>query len=288
MSLVSSPLFKSAKYGAVTSFIDVLDIIAHHIERKESLQINNTTMRGDPLPGKTKFLLIEFHDGKRTFLAEGGTLESPLNCFGDIKLPPNAKPLQPVTFVIPSIGRSTLLRTLQSIAATQSKMWRVIVVFDGCKAPVAITEWISQNNWKDNITLVEIPKVGFQNCAGQVRNAGIKHVNTEWMAFADDDDVITSDYMICLQSEIYRHPCAEVVVFRMLHTNMVLPSRADIILHEVGISFAMKTHLATKESHWFQPSTQEDFQLLNKMQKQGKTIHVSNHITYIVRPPSVS
>src|SRR5204863_4989183 len=116
----------------------------------------------------------------------------------------------------------------------------------------------------------------------------MRKADTPWIAFVDDDDIVTRDYMLRLESEIASHPNADVIMFRMLRLNSVCPSARQISLHDVGISFAMKRSLASCESFWFEPSPSEDFNLLNKLLRAGKNIHVSDFITYIIRPPMIA
>ncbi len=201
-----------------------------------------------------------------------------------------------VTFIIPTIGRSTLQHTLESLHKMESKQWKAIVMYDGkftpdengkVIMPHAIEELKKQiDEEQQNIFLFEIGrKLGFQNCAAEVRNIAMSKADTPWVAFLDDDDEVTPDYMFRLQSEINSHKNADVIVFRMLIMNSVMPKGNFFSIHNVGISFAMKRNLFEKQKFTFEPSKCEDFTLLNKLQKQGKNIYVSPCVVYVVRPP---
>lgn len=53
------------------------------------------------------------------------------------------------------------------------------------------------------------------NYGGSSRNAAFKHVTTEWIAFLDDDDRVSRDYLTVLEKEIQEYPNISVVLFRM-------------------------------------------------------------------------
>lgn len=75
--------------------------------------------------------------------------------------------------------------------------WKAIVIFDGIKPNIYETD--------PRITIIKTPiKLGQgYNSAGLVRNYGIKFANTEWVAFVDDDDSITPNYVESFLSELY-------------------------------------------------------------------------------------
>ena len=52
------------------------------------------------------------------------------------------------------------------------------------------------------IKIIEIEKSGLDvNSAGNVRNKGIKHADTEWLAFVDDDDMLHEKYIECFNEK---------------------------------------------------------------------------------------
>ena len=86
-----------------------------------------------------------------------------------------------ITFIIPSIGRDTLINSIQSIQNQTNENWKLIVIFDGVKSTLDFQD--------DKIKVFEIEKTGeCTNNAGNVRNYGMQYVDTEWIAFLDDDD----------------------------------------------------------------------------------------------------
>ncbi len=261
-------------YTVLTHVVDVTDLIP---STSESFKVCNAFFKIDPLVGKTKYLCIE-HDEKKqpTYLAENAMTcrESLEITDGDNKL----IQIPFVTFIIPTMNRPSLVRSIQSLKELNSKLWKAIVVFDGVEST------LKPSDMCDQITIMQIEKTGFKNCAGQVRNKGIVIADTEWIAFLDDDDILTPDYIFRLQQEIDQHKTCDVILFRMLSMNQVLPPHPQVSLNSTGISFAMKTHLCQKQGFLFEPSPQEDFQMLNRLSRHGKSIWISDFICYIARP----
>jgi len=181
-----------------------------------------------------------------------------------------------ITFIIPTIGRPTLQRTLDSIRANTNSSWKAIVMFDGVEPTITSDD--------SRIQILRMNKTGTLNYAGRVRNHAITKSNTPWIGFVDDDDVITPNYVEDLISHLKENP--DVVIFRMKDKEIVLPPKEATVfkLNQVGISFCLKTDIFIGEQIWFEPSSTEDFQLLNRLRRLGKQIIISPHINYIVRP----
>ena len=179
-----------------------------------------------------------------------------------------------LTFIIPTIGRETLSLTLQSLKNQTITNWKAIVIFDGIEPTIYETD--------PRITIIKTPiKLGQgYNSAGLVRNYGIKFVNTEWVAFVDDDDSITPNYIESFLSELWLDP--DVIIFRMTMDDRVCPSidSTNFFIKNVGISFAVKTELVSK--FIFIPSIEEDFEFLDKVRLKKYKIVLSPYITYTV------
>ena len=188
-----------------------------------------------------------------------------------------------ITFIIPSIGRPTILRTIRSLQNLNNKNWEAIVVFDGVKSNI--------NHIKDNrIKTYEIAKRGYlntngNNMAGITRNYGINMVkNSKWIGFVDDDDTISPNYIDnILNSSKYNPDC---IIFRMYGKYKtkyrVIPSLNSINIkkNDVGISFCVKYNII--KSIKFQNNTCEDYILLKKL-STNYNILLSQNITYFVR-----
>jgi glycosyltransferase involved in cell wall biosynthesis len=180
-----------------------------------------------------------------------------------------------VTFVIPSIGRPTIDRALTSILSQKNSNWRVLIVYDGVPESHTIKdpriEWIRSEK---------------QGSAGATRNTAPPHIRTEWVAFLDDDDAVSPDYVDRLLEMTTGTPDADIVVFRMMYTDgKILPElNCGPVLKKngVGISFAIRKD--TFEKIPFKPVHAEDFYLLQDAHQAGKTIVLSEYVTYAVRP----
>jgi len=183
-----------------------------------------------------------------------------------------------VTFVIPTLGRTTLKRTLRSLQNQHNPNWQAIVVFDGIKAAKSFSD--------SRIKAIQISKKGQFNHGAEVRNEGMEQVTTEWIAFVDDDDYLSPEYVDRLLEEINLQPNLDVVIFRMYHPNrrVCIPSPQDQNFSEgnVGISFSMKTALY-KSGFKFTPSHVEDFQLLEYIRDKGHKMVLSPYVTYLIR-----
>ena len=190
----------------------------------------------------------------------------------------NISPL--ITFIVPTINRVTLGRTLASIQQQTVEHWKAIVIFDGCEANEIVTD--------ERIHYMSIPKTGSKhkkrNTAGHVRNHGMRLVDTPWIGFVDDDDTITPKYVEHLVKELEMTPTADLILFRMVDNDQIIPSAAcsEIKQSQVGISFAMKTDLV-KEGFLFVQSSVEDYTIVKKIEASNKKIVLSPHICYLVR-----
>ena len=88
-----------------------------------------------------------------------------------------------VTFIIPTIGRNTLQRSIDCLLEQTIQTWKAIVIFD------EIEPTIESSDERIKIMTCEKKGVG-KNGAGNVRNYAIQYVDTEWIAFLDDDDTL--------------------------------------------------------------------------------------------------
>jgi len=187
--------------------------------------------------------------------------------------------MKKLTFIIPSINRPTLINTLVSLQNQKDPNWNAIVIFDGMDYKGSLFD--------DRIQYINIVKQGYQNCAGSVRNEGIKLVKTEWIAFVDDDDTLESNYVSLFNYEVKLNSRLDVCIFRMIHsTGLVVPSfnLHDFAMSHVGISFFVRTSCFLEDGIWFIPSETEDFDILDKLRKLNKNIIISNDIVYNIRP----
>jgi glycosyltransferase involved in cell wall biosynthesis len=191
-----------------------------------------------------------------------------------------------ITFIIPSINRDTLPFTIKSLLSQKYNKWKAIIIFDGCQ-PTS-TELLNLLK-DDRILYFSIKKLGLvkdiiHGAAGFVRNIGMNLVTTPWIGFVDDDDVILPNYINALTEELKINPTAELISFRMMDNDEILPPDTiyEIKSGRIGISFCFKTDLF-KEGFKFVQSEQEDFDFIDRIKNANKKIILSPFITYIVR-----
>jgi glycosyltransferase involved in cell wall biosynthesis len=178
-----------------------------------------------------------------------------------------------ITFIIPTIGRSSLQQTVQCLLQQTNPHWKAIIIFDGIKPTI-------QNS--DRISILNHVKLGVSNHAGAVRNYGISHATTEWVAFVDDDDAIKNTYVETFYQELKFK--SDVILFRMWMNGRILPHVNATNFHksQVGISFAVKKCIFD-HGIVFEPSEFEDFYFLDKCRTNQYRILISPYLLYFVR-----
>jgi glycosyltransferase involved in cell wall biosynthesis len=182
-----------------------------------------------------------------------------------------------ITFIIPTINRPTLKRTIESLIQQSALNWKAIVVYDG----------VDGESFDDErIKTIEIKKTGLvgpsNGQSGLVRNEGIKLVDTEWIGFLDDDDSIHKDYVKLLLEKYNEY---DFVVWRMVYENgVILPPLYinQLIFAAVGISFCYKKNIF-KELLFSQNRDGEDFDFLMELKKQSNKFVITPEVMYNVR-----
>lgn len=123
--------------------------------------------------------------------------------------------------------------------------------------------------------------------AGPSRNRAIGRTKTLWVAFLDDDDQYSPDFLErFLEAERDGEP--DVIIFRMQYPDgRVLPKVPKVIWGNVGIAFAVKTELAkkypfVKGANGFEQN--EDYLFLKTLEENGAKIVFSPHVVYLVKP----
>ena len=181
-----------------------------------------------------------------------------------------------ITFVIPSLNRPTLKRTIQSLLNQTNPNWKAIVVYDGIDGEVFDD---------DRIQTFKIEKLGsfspHHGMAGLVRNYGLEKCDTEWIGFLDDDDTIDSNYVNTLQKKYNEY---DFVVWKMLEPNgMIIPrlSNSNLEFGNVGISFCFKNKF--KNLRFKTNRDGEDFDFLMELKKQSNKFIITSEVMYYVK-----
>lgn len=180
------------------------------------------------------------------------------------------------TFVIPTIGRDTLRRTLQSVIDQTDPDWNAIVVADGLTA-----DWTPPWMHTRILHAHTLKRLGVNNHGGMARNHALSNYVGAWVAFVDDDDRVDPNYVRWLKEDSKDR---DVVVFHMrLPDGGVLPAGDALGCGGVGISFAVRGEFQKQNNLWFVPSSIEDWTFLEHCMNFGARIKVSDKIAYYVR-----
>lgn len=192
-----------------------------------------------------------------------------------------------LTFVIPSVGRPTLNRTLDSILKQTHQNWKAIVGFDGIlknelSVDPILDERIQYIHFKDKLGILKDGGITGSS-AGLVRNKIINEVSSDWIGFVDDDDSLYPNYL----HHFFSHDIDKIdcFIFRMIYPDGVILPRinSDVLFcGNVGISFICNLNFLKKHKLYFEQSTTEDFVLIQNISKYGGKIFVSENVGYKV------
>jgi glycosyltransferase involved in cell wall biosynthesis len=187
------------------------------------------------------------------------------------------------TFIIPTIGRPTLKRTLDSLIYQTDQDWQAIVVVDhvgNFELPV---------NDPRIFVLRLGEKLGRSHFSGHVRNYGMEMAMGEWCGFVDDDDRLDEHYVEWLRQEGDGN---DLLVFRMKYS----PPREDAVellprsnhaggmkAGEVGISFAVRTQFQREHDLLFPSEEFEDWLFIKRALDTGARCKISDCVAYYIR-----
>jgi len=176
-----------------------------------------------------------------------------------------------ITFIIPSLGRPSLNKAIDSLDNLNSDDWKAIVVLDGVEKDIQ----------HEKVKVIQSEKIG---SAGLLRNIAMQEVDTKWIGFLDDDDILYSRYIDELKLEDDYHKELGFVLFRMMRDRIIpRPGLYDVVQGQVGISFAIKNELVKQHDLKFVKSGPEDFHFLKNMVDLGIKGKVSDYVAYGVR-----
>jgi hypothetical protein len=131
-----------------------------------------------------------------------------------------------VTFIMPSsASRGSITTSIHSLIGMTSCEWRLIVVYSTISfmgddtledyPPIQLSRYAQSFENDPRIFYLSYQRLSLFNYGGSSRNAAMKHVTTEWIAFLDDDDEVSSDYLTVCRRESQLHPSVSVILFRM-------------------------------------------------------------------------
>lgn len=191
-----------------------------------------------------------------------------------------------VCFVIPTIGRPSISRSVESLFEQTDGDWVAIIVADGARRVNLPAEARADER-------IMIGYADRTDSAGLTRNWGVDMATmltrTEWVAFLDDDDYLSPEYVAHLREQAEDYPQAEVIVARMKDARLGIvpdPAFPQVQWGSIGISFAVKQdtlrpHEFCRES-WAE-GRNEDWEMIRTLRGAGARIHISPHIDYFVR-----
>ncbi len=163
------------------------------------------------------------------------------------------KNFQCVCFIVPSVGRDSVFRTITSIEKQTNSNWKCIIMLDVPQpiAPIINDKLSVYSCYKKNV--------------GLTRNEALARLNVsacDWIAFVDDDDTVAPTYVEKLEAYANSETHPQIVHF-------------DNGLGEWGISFAVKSHFVNSKNIMFTTGYGEDadfyFQCINHGARSLKT-----------------
>lgn len=189
-----------------------------------------------------------------------------------------------VSFIIPTKGRNSLKKTIQSLLDQTDWNWRGLIVFDGID-PIIIKDLNPNINYLiDNH--FRVFSCEHKGHAGLVRNEVLNLVDTRWTAFVDDDDLLKPTYLNSLKRYENENPDKDIIIFTyrdIENGNTQPPSNLNYIKEcNVGISFAIKTEFVQKNNILFTPGGVEDFRFLQDCVNKGANYLITHDIQYYV------
>lgn len=183
--------------------------------------------------------------------------------------------MKDITFITPSIGRATLQSTINSLNSLTRNNWRHIIIFDGVEPTV------QPNN---RTVVLQVEKEG--RGAGIVRNHAFDYVDTEWIGFVDDDDMLSKFYIERMEYWLNQVPDLDIIIFayKDLSNGNVQPriGTRDFVYCQVGISFAVRTDFVMENNIRFRAGGIEDFYFLDECRNAGAKYIITNEVQYYV------
>jgi glycosyltransferase involved in cell wall biosynthesis len=180
-----------------------------------------------------------------------------------------------VTFVIPSLNRSSLKRTLTSLVHQLDSDWNAIVVYDGILPTTTVLEG------EKRVEHLFVSKQ--EGGAGIVRNVGLDKVTSEWVAFVDDDDYLDPHYISRIKYYAPNYDLIDFTYRDMENGNTQPPANLNhLVSCNFGISFSVKTKFMNDNHIRFTPGGVEDYRFLQECLDKGANWIITHEIIYYV------
>jgi len=134
-----------------------------------------------------------------------------------------------LTIVVPTIGRSSLTKALESIACQLGRYDQVFVVGDGIypEARRAI------QSYDDRFTYFELSDGPHYDWGARARNFAIERAKKSYIAFMDDDDESLPGAFAAIKGAVHEFP-GHPFMFRMKHGSSVLWRTKEIAIGNVS------------------------------------------------------
>ncbi len=194
-----------------------------------------------------------------------------------------------ITFILPTLGRPSLIYPIQSLLKQSDIRWNCIIVLDGCKLPDNCVNIIENNREKFILLPIEKRGAGTNKGAGYVRNAATNYVESEWVAFIDDDDTVSSEYVKNANSIIKENTTIDCILFRAIVPQGIVvpdPKSLDIQRGRTFISYCCKTSIF-KEIQ-FNQVKDEQYEFINLIKNRGYKILLSKYVMYGINLPHMN
>jgi glycosyltransferase involved in cell wall biosynthesis len=165
-----------------------------------------------------------------------------------------------ITYIIPTVGRSTISNTISSILA-EDKNARIIVERNG-----------TAGENRNKALLLEMT------------STYIPTVSPDWIAFIDDDDFYNPGYLKEIDNEY------DIIVMRMSQNGVNIPRDNNLRFGNVGINFMVKTSFLRNSlinnnvielKSLFDNSHGEDWRFIEGLLKHNAKVKITDKVFYI-------
>lgn len=149
----------------------------------------------------------------------------------------------PITIVVPTIGRPTLERTLLSVTYQLGLKDEVVVIGDGAQPRAAAI----CDRFGHKVRYIDGPET--REWGHAQRNLGMAEASGHYLAFMDDDDVYLPGAIETMHRAIHEHGPA-LYLFKIKHLGGVIWKRADIGITDVSTQMILVANRQDRLPRW--------------------------------------